>query len=189
MNWRKTARRISIYLAGAIQALFLFMIFRENTHSNWISVTVILVSALLFIAHLKLPLHHDDHLYEQILVAIWIPVGAITGYYINNNLHLGPVMAAGIVGTAGSFLPVLYKRSTYLKQLPPAIYCGAFIGMSSLKVANGFLFVFAASFFAGVLLVSSKSLFHGMGGKLGLIAFTGVVLTSFFLFVLSAYVH
>jgi hypothetical protein len=185
MNWRKFNRWVSVTLIGVIQALFLFMIFKENQHSDWISILIVLISLLLLIAHVKAPLHHEDHVYEHIWVAIWIPVGAVAAYYINNNLHLGAVIAAGLVGTLASILPEFNKKSGYLKQLPAAIYCGAFIGMSSPRVANGVLFVIAASVFAGILLVLSKSLFHGMGGKLGLIAFAGVVIASFVLFLFS----
>jgi len=187
INWRKVNRWASVSLVASIQVLFLFMIYRENRQVSLISGAVIVLSILLLTAHIKAPLHHEDHFYEHILVALWVPAGAAVTWYINNDLHLGPVLAAGAVGTFGSLLPEFNKRSDYLKHLPPAIYCGAFIGMSSLKVAHGFLFVFAASFFAGVLLVLSKSLFFGMGGKLGLIAFSGVVIASFFLFILSNY--
>ena len=187
MNWGKLSRRISIAIICVIQVLFLLMIFRENLHANWISLVVVLLSVLLLTAHIKAPLHRDDHLNEHVLVAVWIPAAAIAAYVINNNLHFGPVIAASLIGFLGSLLPQINKRSVYLKQLPAAIYCGAFIGMSNLRVANGFLFVFAASFFAGVGLVLSKSLFHGMGGKLGLLAFAGVVLASFFLFLWSNY--
>ena len=187
MNWRKADRLISVSLIIVIQALFLFMIFRENRQSDFISAAIVLLSLLLLIAHIKAPLHHDDHFYEHVLVALWIPGGAMAAYYINNGLHLGAVIAAGLVGTLGSLVPEFNKQSVYLKQLPPAIYCGAFIGMSSLRVANGYLFVFAASFFAGIGLVLSKSLFLGMGGKLGLIAFGGVVIASFLLSILAKY--
>lgn len=114
---------------------------------------------LLLISYARLPLHHDEHLYEHVFVAVWLPVGALTSYYLNNFVHLGPVMAAAIVGAAGSFIPQINKHSGYLKHLPPVIYCGAFIGMSSLKVANGFLFVLAACTFAAIGLVLSKNLF------------------------------
>ena len=63
-------------------------------------------------------------------------------------------------------------------------YCGAFIGMTSLSIAYSFYFVLAASFFAGVLLLVSKSLFNGLGGKLGTVAFTAVTITSFIFFLL-----
>jgi len=187
MNWRKIIRMVSVFLILIIQVLFLFMIFKEHQHFNFISIAVIILLILLLITHVKAPLHHDDHLFEHVLVAIWIPVAATCAYYINNGLHLGAVFAAGLVGTIGSFSPSINKQSTYLKQLPAAIYCGAFIGMSSLRVANGFLFVLAAGFFAGIGLVLSKSLFHGMGGKLGIIAFTGVVIATFFIFIITKY--
>ena len=73
MNWRKADRLISVSLIIVIQALFLFMIFRENRQSDFISAAIVLLSLLLLIAHIKAPLHHDDHFYEHVLVALWIP--------------------------------------------------------------------------------------------------------------------
>ncbi len=75
-----------------------------------------------------------------------------------------------------------------MKQLPAAIYCGAFIGMSSTGVASGFMFILTASFFTAILLFLSKNLFAGVGGKLGTLAFAGVVITSFLYFLISSYV-
>ncbi|RFZ90625.1 hypothetical protein D0C36_16810 [Mucilaginibacter conchicola] len=184
---RKLNRRISWIILTVIQALFLFMIFKENRHVGWISITIIVLLVLVAVAHFRAPLHHDDHLYENVFVAVWIPIGAITSYWLNHTLGLGPVIAAGIVGTTASFVPAINKRSDYLKHLPPAVYCGAFIGMSNLKVANGFLFVLAASVFAAIGLVLSKSLFNGMGGRLGLVAFSGVVIATVVLFLISSY--
>ena len=189
LNWPKINRKISIILLGVMQVAFLFMIVRENAHVGLVSLIIIGLLLSLLVAHRKLDLHHQDHLYENMLVAIWIPVGAVISYYLNNGLHLGPIMAAGLVGTIASVIPEFNKRSAYLKHVPPAIYCGAFIGMSSLKVANGAWFVIAASLFATIGMILSKSLFSGIGGKLGLIAFAGVVLTSLILFVFSNYVQ
>jgi hypothetical protein len=188
LKLRKLNRQVSWIILTVIQALFLFMIFRENLHINLISITIIALLTLLVIAHFKAPIHHNDHLYEDVFVAIWIPIGALTSYWLNHGLGLGPVLAAGMVGTAGSFIPNLNKNWDYFKHLPPAIYCGAFIGMSSLNVAGGFLFVLAAGIFAAIGLVLSKSLFSGIGGRLGLVAFSGVVIATVFIFLITNYV-
>jgi hypothetical protein len=188
MSWSKTARNVFIIFLLIIQASFIFAIFNESTHSPGIAGLIIILSILVLVTYLKGELHHEEHAYEHVFVALWIPAGAITSFYLNHLLHLGPVLSAAIVGTVASFLPDLKKNSHYLKQLPAAIYCGAFIGMSSTGVAPGFLFILTASFFTAVLLIFSKNLFAGVGGKLGTLAFAGVVITSFLYFLFAAYV-
>jgi hypothetical protein len=184
MNWKKTIRISFVLFLLIIQSLFLIAILLEHQRTTFIPIFVIFISIALTITYLRAPLHHEEHTYEHIFVALWIPVGALCSYYINNILHLGPVMAAGMVGTSASFLPNLNKRSHYLKQLPPAFYCGAFIGMSSTKVATSMLFILPASIFTGMLMILSKSLFSGLGGKLGVLAFAGVTITSLIFFLI-----
>ena len=74
-------------------------------------------------------------------------------------------------------LPWFNPNSKLLKEAPAAAYCGSFVGMSSPNVAGNMLFILFAGFVAGVLLVFSKNIFQGYGGKLGTIAFGGVALT------------
>ncbi|GAA4202941.1 hypothetical protein GCM10022289_18470 [Pedobacter jeongneungensis] len=59
--------------------------------------------------------------------------------------------------------------------------------MSSTAVAPNIVFVLTASFFTAILIIVSKSLFSGVGGKLGTLAFAGVVITSFIYYLISAY--
>jgi hypothetical protein len=119
------------------------------------------------------------------MVVSWIPIGAISSLYLNNYMDLGPVISAASIGIIGSFVPEFRKTSTYLAQLPAAIYCGAFIGMSSTSVAPSIIFVLTASFFTSVLILVSKSLYSGVGGKLGTLAFTGVAFTSFIYYLIA----
>ncbi|WP_134091559.1 hypothetical protein [Olivibacter sp. XZL3] len=184
MNWKKIIRISFILFLLTLQSLFLIAILLEHNQTVFIPVFIILISLALILSYFKAPLHHDEHAYEHVFVVLWIPVGALCAYYLNNILHLGPVLAASIVGTSASFLPILNKRSHYLKQLPPAFYCGAFIGMSSTSVASGMLFILAASVFTAMLMILSKSLFSGLGGKLGVLAFAGVTITSLLFFLL-----
>lgn len=187
-NRNKIIRNIFILFVLIIQVIFLFAIFKENTQSLWIACLVILLSVLVLVTSIKGEFHHEEHAYEHILVVLWIPVGALISFYLNHYLKLGPVISAGTVGGFGSFIPVIKRSSNYLRQLPAAIYCGAFIGMSSAGVAPNSLFIMTASFFTAVLLILSKNLFAGVGGKLGTLAFAGVVITSFIYFLISSYV-
>lgn len=188
MNWNSTARKFFIVFLLIIQVVFLFAIFRENLQSWWTIASMFILCLLILVAYLRGQLHHEDHQYEHILVVLWIPFGALTSFYLNHFLHLGPVISAAAVGSIASFIPSLNRRSEYLKQLPAAIYCGAFIGMSSTGVAPSISFVLTSSFFTAILLLLSKNLFAGVGGKLGTMAFAGVVITSFLYFLISSYV-
>ena len=62
--------------------------------------------------------------------------------------------------------------------MPAAIYCGAFLSMSCLEKISHIGFVLAAGILAGIFLMLSKNLYLGFGGKLGTIAFEGVVIVS-----------
>ncbi len=181
---RKKVRTFIILLTLIIQLLFLCAIFIEKLQSSYTPFIIIFLCLLVLVSYIKAPIHHRTNLYEHILIVLWIPAGALTCYFLNHGYHLGPVISAGIVGTVASFIPLLNKQSTYLKQLPATFYCGAFIGMTSLSIASSVYFVLAASFFAGVLLLVSKSLFNGLGGKLGTVAFTAVTITSFIFFLI-----
>ena len=188
MNRSKTTRKFFIVFLLIIQVVFLFAIFRENLQSWWTIGSMFILCLLILVTYLKGQLHHEDHEYEHILVVLWIPIGALASFYLNHFLHLGPVISAAAVGSIASFMPSFNQQSHYLKQLPAAIYCGAFIGMSSIGVAPGISFVLTASFFTAILLLLSKNLFAGVGGKLGTMAFAGVVITSFLYFLISSYV-
>jgi hypothetical protein len=181
---KKKVRILTIILTLFIQLLFLLAIFIEKLQNVYTPIIIFCLCILLLVSYIKAPIHHRTNLYEHILIVLWIPIGAVSCYLLNNYYHLGPVMAAGLVGTTASFVPHLNKKSAYLKQLPATLYCGAFIGMSNVNIAPSIYFVLAASVFAGVLLITSKSLFNGLGGKLGTIAFTAVTITSFIFFLL-----
>ena len=187
MSWNKTARNVFIIFLLIIQAIFVFAIFNDSAESPVIAALIIILCILVLITYLKGEIHHEDHAYEHVFVALWIPAGALTSFYLNHLLKLGPVLSAATVGTLASYLPHIKKSSHYLRQLPAAIYCGAFIGMSSTGVAPDFLFIITASFFTAVLLILSKNLFAGVGGKLGTLAFAGVVITSFLYFLIASY--
>lgn len=166
----------------------MYEIFKENEHSQAIAALATVLGILVAITYIRGHIHHKDHAYEHILVALWIPAGAIICFYLNHFLILGPVLSGAIVGSLSSFIPNLNRKSHYLQQLPAALYCGAFIGMSSTGVAPNFLFIITASFFTAILLIISKNLFAGVGGKLGTLAFAGVMITSFLYFLISSYV-
>jgi hypothetical protein len=188
MNRHKSLRTIFIFFLLIIQVIFISEIFKENINSPGIVLLMAALSILVLMTYLRGKIHHKEHAYEHIFVTLWIPAGAFITFYLNHFLKFGPVLSAAIVGSLASFIPLIRKKSHYLQQVPAAIYCGAFIGMSSAGVAPNFLFITTASIFTAALLIVSKNLFAGVGGKLGTLAFAGVVITSFIFFLISSYV-
>ncbi|GLB51796.1 hypothetical protein NBRC110019_08350 [Neptunitalea chrysea] len=185
MNKTKIIKISTILLFLFLQLALLYTIVYENRASIWVFITISIIGIMVLIGYTKLPLHHHDHLYEKFLVTLWVPVGALCTYFLNVDTGLGPVLAASGFGLAASFIPHLNKKSEYLKSLPPALYCGAFVGMSGTNVASSLAFIITASIITAIFLSLSKSLFTGVGGKLGTLAFGGVALTSFIFFLLS----
>lgn len=178
----RPVKAITILLFLFMQMALLYAILSENTGSWLLLLIISTVAILVLVGNAMLTLHHPEHLFEDILVAVWVPVGAIITFSLNVYANLGAVIAASGFGLAASFIPLLNKNSDYLKQLPPALYCGAFVGMCADKVATSLGFIITASIVTAIFLTLSKSLFTGVGGKLGTLAFGGVVITSFIFF-------
>lgn len=163
-----------------VQVIFLLMIIKEQYEANNIAtiLSIILVTLTLLFGYKYLDLHHEEYIYENISVVIWVPIGAVICYLLNTSTDLGSVLSVGITGAFASFLPAVDKESEYFSKLPAAIYCGAFIGMSSVKIAPSIGFVIAAGILAGLFFMLSKNLFVGIGGKFGSIAFGSMVIIS-----------
>lgn len=181
MKTHKAIRTLTITAILLLQVVFLTtMIVKEKYEvaSFYTIMLIFFITLTVLFVYKYLDLHSKKYAYEKISVAIWVPIGAFICYSLNIFGDLGSVLSAGITGTLASFLPLINKESVYLKKLPPAIYCGAFVGMSSLLIAPSISFVIAAGILAGILFIFSKNLFIGIGGKLGTIAFGGVVLVS-----------
>jgi len=121
----------------------------------------------------------------DILLILLCIIGAIATYWLNIEYGISTVLAAGIVGFLSSFLPLINRKSDILRELPVAIYCGSFVGMTAPLIAQGYFFIISAGLLSGTILIFSKNTLHGYGGKLGTIAFGGVSLVSLFLFLFS----
>ena len=178
MKKHKAARFLMISIVLFVQLIFLLMIIKEQyqSHNFATILSVILVSFILISGYIYLDLHHEEYVYENISVAVWVPIGAVTCYLLNTSTDLGSVLSVGLTGGAASFLPVINKKSDYLNKLPAAIYCGTFIGMSSVKIAPSISFVISAGLLAGLFFMLAKNLFVGIGGKFGSIAFGSMVI-------------
>lgn len=169
---------IFIALIVLLQSLFLAAIMIENyqqqNHFNLILVIFVLI--VLYLAYVKLPSLHQEMDYEDLRVIVWVPIGAVLTYLLAVDLELGSVVAASAIGATFSIIPNV-SRSRFAAKVPVAVYCGAFVGMSSADVAHSLLFVTISGIIAGFFLMLAKNLFLGLGGKLGMLAFASVVVT------------
>lgn len=169
-----------VIVAGIVllQSLFLGAIMLENYQlQNHVNLSIVIfILATLWIAYFRLPSLHSEMDYDDIRVVLWVPAGAIITYVLAVDIGLGEVIAASLTGTAFSFVPDIFK-SKHSNSIPVAVYCGAFVGMSSTEVAHSLLFVAVSGLIAGFLLMLAKNLFFGLGGKLGMLAFASVVIT------------
>ena len=94
--------------------------------------------------------------------------GAVVTFILSNHFQLGPVVASGLVGVLGA--QVLAEE----RQLQ--LYLGAFVGMSSALRFPKFLPLILAGALGGVLFELLKEAWSGVGGRLGTLAATAVLI-------------
>ncbi|WP_211321924.1 hypothetical protein [Tenacibaculum gallaicum] len=116
---------------------------------------------------------------------VFVIIGALLTSYLHLFTNLSSVLVATLIGTLASFLPNLNKKSKVLQNIPNAMYCGCFVGMSQKHIAIDYSFIIIAGSIAGIFYMFSKNLFLGVGGKLGTVAFGSVVISSLLLLILS----
>ncbi|QDZ62530.1 hypothetical protein EVD20_06670 [Elizabethkingia bruuniana] len=169
----KLIPRILLFLFILAQLYFVIAIVKEKNINTWFVVVFILMAVILFFAYRKpqrLHIEHEKELHYELFS--FLLAGSFTTYFLQHNIGFNTVFSAGLVGFTGSMLPKIKKfRSS--KNWPIAIYCGAFVGMSKLEF--GYYYLFTATFFTAVFYAFTQHLFHGIGGKLGTLAFMGVM--------------
>ena len=105
-------------------------------------------------------------IWEDAKVFFSILCGALVAYTLKVNVGLGAVLSASLVALISSLVFPTYGT---------AIYCGAFVGMTSSQLlVNHAELAFAASI-AGILFLLADRAYNGFGGKLGTIAFGSVL--------------
>ena len=174
----KILRRTSLFILVVLQLIFIVSIFHDElTQISTISFVAILFFLALF-SIMKISQTSSNKPTQGIIIFMMVTLGSILTYYINYQFQTGTVIAAALVGTISSFIPNMLKGKNleFINEIPKALYCGAFVGMTSSLIANGFLFIFIAGLLAGTLYIASTNTFIGIGGKLGTIAFGGVAM-------------
>ena len=180
----KIFRRLSFFILILVQFVFLFAIFFDKTNAPLVLLFLGIISVLISLAYFKSPRQEERYFIKDLYLILFAVTGALSTFFINIELKFGPVIAAGFIGTLASFVPSINRKSKLLKEAPPAIYCGAFLGMTSASVAPNLKFILLAGIIAGSILILSKNIFNGFGGKLGTFAFGCVAITAAILYTL-----
>lgn len=169
-----------------LQFSFLLAAIIENHQNLYISIGLGIICVLLILFFRKNFQSEKSHLkMADIILILFTSLGAILTYWLNTEFDFGVIIAAATTGLLSSFIPFFNRKSDLLREVPVAMYCGAFAGMTSPLLAQGYFFIISAGTISGIILTISKSTLHGFGGKLGTIAFGGVAIVSLLFYLIS----
>lgn len=169
---------ISLFLIGAVHLIFLLTLFFEPTLNLGIKAVFLSSFVMLIVGYARVPRTSAIHpKNETLFYPFIIALAGVLTFFASVDLHLGPVVASAGIGFIVSYFTLF--KSSFLKTLPVPIYCGTFVGMCSSFLAEDYFFVAYAGLVAGVIYILTRDTLNGIGGKLGTIAFGGVVVVSF----------
>jgi len=176
---QKLLKKLPVFIFLILHLVFLSVAVFENRNKILPALFLVIITILLCIFYSeKIKIDTAQLRRIDLLLIFGSIFGAVATYWINLEFPIGVVFAAGLVGFVSSIIPFINRRSDILRELPVAIYCGTFAGMTAPYIAKGYTFIIFAGLISGFLLIFSKNTLHGYGGKLGTIAFGGVTLTS-----------
>jgi len=173
----KRVKQVTFILILLIHFSYVGVLLYSYLENPYIIGGLLLILLMLVVTYIKKPVRPQHNSLDEIHSIFFVFIGAFSTYVLHTSTVLSAVLAASMVGLVVSFVPNIFKNNITLQSMPAAVYCGTFVGMTSAVVASGYLFIFLASCITGLLLVSASGVFHNMGGKLGTLAFGGVLLT------------
>lgn len=180
----KIFRIIAFFLFIGCHLAFLLSILFEKVNNFWLILGILVSTALITYAYYHKNIEEEEHFLDDLQDVVYVSLGALLTYFISVDLEFGSVIAAGFTGTLVSYLPYMFPKKTWIKRVPVAAYCGAFVGMTAPAVSLGHTFIIFSAFLTGALFVAAKNVFNGFGGKLGTIAFGGVALSSLIVYLI-----
>lgn len=108
---------------------------------------------------------------EALKTLLTVIVSAFLTFALSDFWGISNVLASSLVGLLAG---------VFLKKYDLAAFTGSFVGMSSIHLFD-YSHLLMASFIGGIVFIFGKSVFPGVGGKLGSTAFLGTLLTSAFI--------
>jgi len=185
---KKHIKKLSFLLIILCHLGFLAAILFEKQNNIFVLAFIVISLILLRVTYKKTTLSSGSHSFEHVLTVAFVFFGAIITYILCTSFELSSVLSASLVGLLASFIPYFFKKNVFIQGMPTAVYCGAFVGMTHVDVATDYVFITLASAITGLLLVGTKDTFHGIGGKLGTLAFGGVALAFFITYLISQWI-
>ncbi|MCD4672633.1 MAG: hypothetical protein K8R77_08220 [Anaerolineaceae bacterium] len=176
---KSTIRHIRLIAGFILLSAFVIILYGFIVYEAWVLhsiggvvVAVILVGILLALWQEAKAIRADSasraSRREMLLDFIAVLGGACASCAISQNLGLGPVAGAALIGLLGAL--------AFPKHSVP-LYCGSFVGMSSAVLLASPAELYLAGSIAGLVYLIAEDALNGFGGKLGTIAFSGSLLT------------
>ncbi len=143
--------------------------------------TVAFISSLLTFAIFSKNYEVVDVQLNLILVLLVSVVGTVSTYLVQHRLHQSAVFASAITSLVFALLVTLVWPSE--TGYAVVFFAASFLGMSSQERLPNIFVAFWASLILGLVFDLLISVFHGLGGKLGLMALMSIMMTSGILYV------
>jgi hypothetical protein len=165
-------------LAGIIiYLMFSTIIEAWKSHSiGGIFMLIVVIGSIIAIYHEGKSLAYLRNMQAQnqakriVFEFIAVFAGGILAYFFSQDIGLGPVVAAGLVGILAYLI---------IPGLGAPVYCGAFVGMTSEILLFNHLEVAIASLITALVFILARNVFVGVGGKLGAMALIGTSIAGF----------
>ncbi|WP_121346126.1 hypothetical protein [Gillisia mitskevichiae] len=179
----KLYRRTSMVILVLLQLAFVSAIFYDVLNEFSVLVFIGAISFLGIFSLVKMAHESHEKPTKSYILILFVTFGALATFILNLKLNIGPVISASLVGFIATLIPGIFKNKNHqlIKEMPPAIYCGTFVGMTSANIGATYWFISLAGIVAGILYVLATNTFVRVGGKLGTVAFGGVA----FVFLIS----
>ena len=90
-------------------------------------------------------------------------------FLLQYQFKLSPVISAASIGLIGTIIPNKFLKLGQHQEI--LVLAGAFIGMATFFDHGSLMFLILASALASITYALLENKFHGLGGKIGFIAF------------------
>lgn len=106
---------------------------------------------------------------NKIYILLCSVIGATLTWYMNHKIGYGAIVSNGLIGViAAILLPA---------DLAGVTYTASFVGMSSLAILPSILAVLLGGLVIGIIIIFTKEIYSGVGGKGGTTAAAATLIT------------
>jgi hypothetical protein len=114
---------------------------------------------------------------SQLLTIFYFSLSAFLTFILHKNGGRTSVESSAIIGIALSLLlPIIHVQNA--STLMISGFCGSFVGMSTLEKLKKKRYVLLAALLGSFVFIYTQTMFLGLGGKLGAIAFGASIATT-----------